>query len=278
MMGPDLERITMVLSKLHDECCKQIHALARESDHRLETIDHSHNTYITGGAHGHGSGDHSHSVPGIAGPTGATGGDGYGSRQLTYVSEYTNDKHGSHPHILPFNIYEREHPVAASTYVNPIVAIGVELGTDQKKMHHIESNQYTDRNTFNNSYGSPYEEVDQLKMNIDNLEAYANEYPDLQWIGEKQSLLHLIQVVLTMSVNAKWSIITYQDWMQGAYDQQFNDNVPSLTWDSFASATGKTIGNVNQVITGAVGLPPIIMDSFENIRSKLKELQIKPPF
>jgi hypothetical protein len=254
MMGNDLDRINSVLNKLKDEIAKQIHLLARESDHRLETIEHSHNVLAINGGHGDAIGlpqEHTHAVPGVAGPTGASGSDGNVSKQLTYSAEYSNDKHEHHKHVEPYIIYEREHPVQASTYINPIISIGDEMWEDGKKMQKIEKEMYTEKETFNNTYGSPYQEIYILKEKLDELKQYASDYPNLQWLGEKQSLLSLMNMVLTFTVDAKWACTINHDFIQRGYDSEFNDNNPSITLEDFK---GETIGNVEQYIPDKVNL------------------------
>jgi hypothetical protein len=243
MMGKDSERVIACLNKLKDEVSKQIDLLARKSDHRMETIEHSHNASVINAPHGHPTGAHSHMVPGIAGPTGAQGSDGYVSKQLTYAAEYSNDKHRDHPHTEAYIIYEREHPVSASTYTNPIVNIGKDLNKDLEKMKKIEEDMYTDKSKFNTQYGSPWKEIYILKEKIDIVEKYASDFPQLQWLGEKHSLLSLMQIVLSYTIDAKWAFTYYHDWMQRAYDHKFNNNEPSLVWDKFDK---KTIGQWNQ--------------------------------
>jgi hypothetical protein len=253
-MGSDLDRINLTLNNLKDEIAKQIHLLARESDHRLETIEHSHNVLATNGGHGDGIGvpqEHVHSVPGVSNPTGAVGSDGNVSKQLTYPAEYSNDKHEHHKHVEPYIIYEREHPVLASTYVNPIIKIGDDMWEDGKKMQKIESELYTEKDTFNNTYGSPWKEIYILKDKLDELKKYAEDYPNVQWLGEKHSLLSLMNMVLTFTVDAKWACAINHDFVQRGYDAEFNDSNPSITWDSFKK---ETIGNIDQYIPGAVNL------------------------
>lgn len=134
-------------------------------------------------------------------------------------------------------VYEREHPDPANQYVDPIVDIGKELQKDLEKMKDIEDNMYTEKETFNNNYGSPWKEIYILKEKIDIVEKYGKDFPELQWIGEKHTLMSLMHIVLSYTVDAKWAFIVYQDWMQRAYDHRFNNNEPAITWDKFKDQT-----------------------------------------
>ena len=72
-----------------------------------------------------------------------------------------------------------------------------------------------------------------LKEKIGEIEAYADDYPNLQWLGEKHTLLGLMQVVLSYCIDAKWALIHFQDYIQRGYDYQFNDGIPSVRWSDF---------------------------------------------
>ena len=255
IFGKDLNRVNKRLNDIKDETSKQIHLLARESDHRMETITHSHNVYAINGNHGDGIGipqHHVHAVPGIDNPTGAQGSDGYVSRMLTYPDEYLQDRHKHHLHIEPYIIYEREHCVSAHAYTDPIYNLWKEFWEDDgKKMKHIDEERYVEKERFNDLYGSPWQEIYILKEKMEEMNKYADDYPTLQWLGEKHSLLTLMQVVLSYTIDAKIACIFRHDFVQRGYDQEFNGLKPSVTWDDFDD---RTIGNVNQYIPNKVNI------------------------
>lgn len=240
--GKDVERIILSLTNLIKETKNQVMALSRESDHRLETIDHSHNASVEKGAHGHGTGDHTHTVPGISEPTDWVGTDGSVSKQLTYPAEYTKDDHASHPHIESSIIYEREHIVSASSYTTPISSMMANFSNgDGATIKEIDSSNYEPVGNFNNSYGSPWQEIYDLEEAVLKMDEYGSEYPNLQWLGEKVGLLQHMQIVLSTAIDAKWSIQIYHNWIQQAYDNIKNNNIQDVTSEDFVR--GRTTGN-----------------------------------
>ena len=260
MYGQDIKRIINVIGQLNNEVAKQINLLGREADYRLAMIKHTHNVNViqaTGNPEGSPSGPHGH--PGElhvhpintflqgAGPTRGVGHMNRVSDQLTYPEDYTNDLHETHPHILHSIVYEDEHPCPAITYIQPILMIRNRYNLDVNRMRQIENRHFEDANNWNNGYGSPWTEIYDLQSKIDQIEEYGNTYPELQWIGEKHTLLSLMQLVYTCTIDAKYAIITYQDYIQRAYDNQFNRNDPSIKWEHFEHDT--TIGNLNQNIS-----------------------------
>lgn len=255
MQGIDIERVMAVLNNLKDEASTQILNLSRLSDYRMETINHSHNVVVesSDGEHSHGSGAHHHNFT-LTGhsPTGGQGLTSHVSDQLTYPDEYEDDVNPDHKHIEPSIVYEREHIELSITYVSSIVSMGVVLGDDAGKMQQIADNMYTDTETFNNSYGSPWKEIDMLKQKIDDLETYANEHSTLQWIGEKFALINLMQLIVSYAIDAKWAITNYQDYMQRGYDSQFNGNTQSIAWED--KEKGATTGNRDQLTPGSVNI------------------------
>jgi hypothetical protein len=217
----------------------------------METISHSHNSFLVK--------KHPHFTPGRGFPTGWFGIDGFISKQLTYLNESLLDFHKSHSHRSPSMIYEKQHTASASSYNNPIQKLGNELWTDGKKLKTIESKMYVDIKKFHTGYGSPWKEIYVLKDKIDDLDKYATSFPRLQWLGEKHSMLNLMQIVLTYTVDAKFAIVTYHDWIQRAYDHLFNGNNPSIVWDNFEHVT---IGNRLQKYDGNVKPPGNVEESF----------------
>lgn len=260
MMNPDVERILAVLNNLKDETSKQIEALSYVSDYRLNTIPHTHNVHVNGshspsanGSHGHGDGSHIHGMDiqlQGASPTDGIGIPNKVSTPLTWPGDYSDDKHGHHPHTDSSNVYEEQHPESAATYTSSIIAIGNDLQQDLTKMKCLEDELYCKKECFNNGYGSPWKEIYILKEKIDIVKKYAANFPMLQWIGEKHTLLQLMQIVLTYTVDAKWAVITYHDFQSRGYDKKYNDNKATTCWDSLEY--GKTNGNINQDVIGNV--------------------------
>lgn len=292
MYGVDIERILKVITDINGETANQINLLARESDHRLTMIKHTHNVHVVSftGSGGENSGafevtstsiatanivnhadtGHSHGIPQhkhtidikLQGnsPTKGVGKESKISDQLTYSEDYNEDKHEHHKHVEDSTIYEKEHPLTASTYTDPLVELGDTLQEDIDKLKQIQEKMYTDVTEFNNGYGSPWTEIYDIKSKIDLVKDYADTYPNLQWIGEKFALLNLIQMIFHTTIDAKWALIHYHDWVQRAYDNQFNDNAPSISWNHFEK--GKTIGNIDQEFGENVRIPTPNEDPF----------------
>ena len=291
MYGKDIERILSVINQIKDETSIQIEELARVSDYRIDTIKHTHNVHVVNstGSDGENNGSnevpktsmtasphpdtppgHEHQIPEhkhkidckLTGnsPTDGKGKTNQVSDQLTYSEDYSKDEHSSHEHTESGTIYEKEHPEDASSFTTSIVELGDTLQEDITKLEEIEADMYKPIEEFNNQYGSPWKEIYILKEKIDNMKTYAEEFPNLQWIGEKHSLLNLMRIVVPFAVDAKWALIHYHDWIQRAYDNKFNENKPSIAWNDFVH--GKTIGNIHQDNEGNVRIEDKTNDPF----------------
>ena len=140
------------------------------------SIDGAHSNH-TGGEHGHGTGAHSNHAGGAHvhaintrlqgnNPTAGVGHVGRVSDQLTYMEDYSHDPHVSMSHTRSSTLYEQRLDISAAIYVNPIVTIGQKLKEDVAKLKDIQENMYTDIETFNNNYGSPWTEIYQLDKDI----------------------------------------------------------------------------------------------------------------
>ena len=109
------------------------------------------------------------------------------------------------------------------------------------KLKKIQSEMYTNSNEFNNSIGSPWTEVDNLKKVLDMVSSrnYGSYSRDIAGIG-----LMLSQVTAAC-VDAKWAIITYNVYIQRGFDTIFNGS-PSVTFKTGLNKT--SMGNINQNI------------------------------
>ncbi len=231
--------MTGILAKIKATTSEQIHKLARSSDPRLETIKHTHNVFVNNESpnapHGHPDGSHIHDfwIQGNS-PTKGRGFRNKVSTQLTWPEDYNEDEHYLHLHNWDSIVWEKEHPLEAHSFVNPIKDIRVKsLSPENQKLKKIENDNYEKVDSFNNELGSPWTEMYDLEMKIQDLEVYADDYPNIQWMGEKQALLHLMQVVLHYTIDAKWALTHYQDYIQRGYDYQFNEGVQSIRWSDF---------------------------------------------
>lgn len=173
------------------------------------------------------------------------------SDQLTYAADYTADAHGSHPHTVDSLIYEQQHPESAAGFWNPVRILGERFRQDVRRVKTIEERHYTGVKTFHNTYGSPWYEIYDLMEKIDWCNDYASRYPALQWLGEKQSFAHHMQMVVSIAVDCKWAVIYYQDYLQRGYDIHFNNATHAIDFEDFDHH--RLPGNVPQTEERAVG-------------------------
>jgi hypothetical protein len=260
MYGKDICRILKLINQIKDESAKQIKLLADESDYRLKMIKHTHHVTVEGvtentvcdhtGEPYCSCAGHVHDINfdlkngSPTDPGGQT--SGFITNERTWSGDYSKDDHGHGDHNRTESsvVYEHETPGSASSFTDPIVAINDNLKKDVDKLKEIASDMYKPIEEFNTEYGSPWTEIYNLDKMVDELKAYADIVKNLQWLAERQSLLHYIQRVMTFSVDAKWAITMYHDWIQRAYDFKFNGKKPSITWEDFEK--GQTIGNISQ--------------------------------
>ncbi len=294
MYGKDIERILISLNTLKDLITNQIETLSYDSDYRIALIDHTHTVHVgdlngspegtPNGPHGHPDGTHVNildvQLTGRNDPPATNyrqwaihkehnGPDHfeYVSDQLTYPTDeargYTRDLHKDHQHIEPERLYEREHPEPATKYITPIANFfGSDVILDIIKMKQIDKNNYVGVNSFNATYGSPWKEMYRLQDQIETVKEYGNKYPELQWIGEKHTLKSLMQLALTYTIDAKWAISMYHDWIQRGYDTMYNDNEPSITWDRFDGPTKESIGIKDQDYKENINLEKPTLDPY----------------
>lgn len=242
--GKDIERLIGIICTINNEAAKQIESLNYDGDYRIKTINHTHNIHVGDSTESAG-GDFAH-VHGInlnvtgGNATGATGSTGLVSNQLTYPDEYTRDDQGEQ--VSPYVIYEDEFPKASNPYVSLLIEMGEKLQGDISSIQKIEGKLYVKANKVHNNYGSPFTEIYDLKKKIDTCKNYSEQHPRLQWLGEKHALLNFIQMILTTSVDAKFAVIMYHDYLQRGYDANINGKKSSIAWDDFND--GKSDGNI----------------------------------
>ena len=116
-----------------------------------------------------------------------------------------------------------------------------QLQEDAKNLDSITQDMYTDKNTFNNTYGSPFQEVTNLMNKLNDIKTYTETLSILQWQSQKLVLMNLLQVVVSYAVEAKCALMVNHDFAQRGYDDKFNDKRSSIAWESFDS--GATDGN-----------------------------------
>lgn len=143
-----------------------------------------------------------------------------------------------------------------SSYIGNIKSVYSSFSGDMDKMNSLASSMYTSVETFNNSYGSPWRELKDLEESINNVISFG----DSSSLGSNIAILGLLNIALVCTVDAKWALLTYNDYIQRGFDTKFNSNAPSIT---FKKANKKrTIGNINQSFAENVNIPEESIDPY----------------
>lgn len=129
---------------------------------------------------------------------------------------------------------------------------------DIEQMKSLGSSMYTGTKTFNNSYGSPWTEIDKLEEALNNIKNLDMSCTKL--IGGKLIIIGLINSAIVSAVDAKWAIITYHDYIQRGYDAKVNNNTPDITF--LGADREKTIGNIKQNFKENVNIPEESIEVF----------------
>jgi hypothetical protein len=131
------------------------------------------------------------------------------------------------------------------------------MSGDLGNMQSLGSGLYVGTSSFNNSIGSPWTELSNLSSAMSDVTGFS---VPLLYIGPKAALLALLNKAMTRAVDAKWAIITYHDYIQRGYDNQYNGNNPSV---SFENVDGTyTTGNLTQDYSENVKVPTPSKDPF----------------
>ncbi len=147
---------------------------------------------------------------------------------------------------------------------DPMSAVSAAMGAmsdDTGKMKSLSDNNYTGAASFNNGLGSPWAELEKLKQAVADGSVYSEAHAPFNYVGEKAGILALLNMIMSAAVDAKWAIVIYHDYIQRGYDNQFNGNVPSITFDATVSG-GKTTGNLKQQFDENVNIPEPSIDPF----------------
>lgn len=148
----------------------------------------------------------------------------------------------------------------ASNPMSSVSAAMAALNPDCGKMDTLSSTLYTGTPTFNNSLGSPWGELSNLQKAVADAEAYAGSFAPFNYVGEKAGMLAMLNMVMAAAVDAKWAMAVYHDYVQRGYDNIFNGNEPSITFQETLEREG--IGNVKQPYTENVNIPDPPLDPF----------------
>lgn len=160
----------------------------------------------------------------------------------------------------PEHTDEKEVPQAAASFVEPIVSCMNAMNSDCGKMDSLKSNMYTSASSFNNSYGSPWEELTCLQNAVKSASNFANAHSVLKYVGEKAALLGLINKVLSTAIDARWALMHFHDYVQRGFDCEYNGKNPSVT---FVGGDGKpTTGNLTHKYDENVRIPEQPLEVF----------------
>ena len=151
-------------------------------------------------------------------------------------------------------------PSSASGFVSPIRSAMSSISSDYGKMNTLAGGLFTSVNSFNNNYGSPWTELNKLEEAIKSAESFAAAHDSLNWVGEKAGLLGLLNSILSLSIDAKWALTYYHDYIQRGYDNIFNGNIPSIK--TFTGLKQQSNGNVAQQFDENVHIPEESIDPF----------------
>ena len=113
------------------------------------------------------------------------------------------------------------------------------------KMKSFGDNLYVDPKKYNNSYGSPFSEIEQMKKAVQAAVSYNSNHAPFSWIGEKAAMLSLLAMVIGMASDCKQSLTTFQDSAQRAFDEESDE--PSIQW--VRDSTGKKTAGMNKPVS-----------------------------
>ena len=156
-----------------------------------------------------------------------------------------------------FIFREKESGIDISDIINNVADKIDSFMPDIEKMSTLESDLYTDTKEFNNSAGSPWSEIHALQKSINRIKDLSEPG---KFVGGKAGMIALLTMALTETINAKWALIFYNDYIQRGFDAKVNSKLPSIT--QVGSDKKKTIGNVNQEFEENVNIPKESLDPF----------------
>lgn len=155
---------------------------------------------------------------------------------------------------------ESEVHVSSASFIDPVVNSITNIDSDCTKMNDLQSGLYTDKSSFNNTYGSPWTELSKLQDSVNSAKAFASAHDPLKFIGEKAALAELLNRVVSSAIDARWALMYFHDYIQRGYDNKYNDNMPSIT---FPGGDGKeTVGNIVHPYDENVHIPEPSIDPF----------------
>ena len=128
-----------------------------------------------------------------------------------------------------------------TTFLKSAESALMAMEDDINKMNNIRDQLYTSSTTFNNSHGSPWKELNDMKRSIQEFIGFS----EIIYMGHRVHILGLMQQALSRTIDAKWAIIIYHDYIQRAYDNMYNGNLPSIRFpgEDMKESTGNIKGS-----------------------------------
>lgn len=162
------------------------------------------------------------------------------ARAIELVADNSGYKIETHGWADERQAHGEEVEKEASDLINDAISAMDSLNPDVSKMQTLGSKLYTSVGSFNNSYGSPWREISNLKSSMSKL----SSVQPIKYMGDRVRLLGYLNVALGRAIDAKWAMTTYHDYIQRGYDYKYNDRQPSCPTQRTASR--QSTGNLNQ--------------------------------
>lgn len=145
--------------------------------------------------------------------------------------------------------------------MGPVSSAMSALSEDVKKMDYLNDGLYVSSSEFNNQIASPWNELNKLQACVNAGAAYSGAHAPFNYVGEKAGMLALLNMIMTAAVDTKWAMTVYHDYIQRGYDNQFNNNIPSVKFPSGITSDRST-GNVVQEFYENVNINEPSIDPF----------------
>lgn len=178
----------------------------------------------------------------------------------TLTEPITMEEHHIEGDIIDttFQLKEKELDEESVEDLQSALSMVGELSADFGKMGSLEKDLYSGTTNFNNSYGSPWTELNKLNESITALQGVMAT--PIKFTSQKVALIAVMSAVMGRTVDAKWAIITYNDYIQRGFDKMYNDRNPSIT--TKRTINKLSVGNLEQQFDENVNIPEESIDPF----------------
>lgn len=148
--------------------------------------------------------------------------------------------------------------IISTSFFDCVKTAKAKLEHDFDVMKMLKDNLYTDTSAFNNSNGSPWNEVLKLKECVEDIEDMLKT--PIEYASQAILISNRITDALIRAIDAKFSFMMYHDYIQRGYDAKCNGKVPSVVFK--AGTTRVSVGNVSQSFSENVNIPKPSIDPF----------------